>query len=64
MFSLVFNTKSKKTTLIFPSTQLLWSFYELADISDFRLESTKCLFIGKLQRQDIELAKRFGATEL
>jgi|GEM_PF-5450757 len=65
MFSLVFNTKPKKTTLIFPSTKLLWTFYELADLSDFRLESARCLFIGKLQPQDIQLAKkRFGATEL
>ena len=65
MFSLFFNARPKKTTLIFPSTQLLWTFFELADISEFRLESARRVFIGKLQSHDIELAKkRFGANEL
>jgi hypothetical protein len=61
MLSLVF--KPKKTTLVFPTTELLWTFFELAEVSEFRLESSKHVFIGKLQPDDIELAKkRFGAN--
>lgn len=59
----LFNTK--KTTLIFPDTQNLWTFFSMTEVSDFRIESSRDAFIGKLRQEDIELAKeRLGAREV
>jgi len=63
MFSLLINTK--KTTLIFPNSQKLWAFFSMAEISEFRIDSSKHAFTGKLQVSDIAVAKqRLGANEL
>ena len=65
MTSLFANFDLKRTTLVFPTSQNLWTFFAMAEIKDFRIESSKCVFSGKLQRSDIEFAKRrFGANEL
>ncbi len=65
MLSLLINARPRKTTLVFPNSQLLWTFFAMAEVSEFRIESSKHAFIGKLQRNDIELAKkRLGANEL
>ena len=63
MCSLLIN--SKKTTLIFPNSQKLWAFFSMAEISEFRIDSSKHAFTGKLQESDIAVAKqRLGANEL
>jgi hypothetical protein len=63
MFSLLINTK--KTTLIFPNSQQLWAFFSIAELSEFRIDSSKYAFTGKLQANDIEIAKkRLGANEM
>ena len=65
MLSLLINAKPRKTTLVFPNSQKLWTFFAMAEVSEFRIESSKRVFTGKLQRNDIELAKqRLGANEL
>jgi hypothetical protein len=65
MLSLFINAKPRKTTLVFPNSQKLWTFFAMAEISQFRIESSKHAFTGRLQRNDIELAKqRLGASEL
>ena len=62
MFCLLNNTK--KTTLIFPNSQLLWAFFSIAELSEFRIDSSKYAFTGKLQTNDIEIAKKkLGANE-
>lgn len=62
MLSLI---NAKKTTLIFPDAQGLWTFFSIAEVSDFRIESSRHAFIGKLRQNDIALAKeRLGASEL
>jgi hypothetical protein len=56
---------SRTATLVFPSSQELWTFFALAETKMFRIDSTNCVFTGRLQRSDIELAKRkLGASEL
>ena len=63
MFSLLINTK--KTTLIFPDSQQLWAFFSIAELSEFRIDSSRYAFTGKLQADDIEMAKkRLGANEI
>jgi hypothetical protein len=65
MLSLLMNTMTKRITLIFPSSQKLWIFFSLAEVKEFRIESSKHVFTGKLQREDIELAKqKLGACEV
>jgi hypothetical protein len=65
MLSTWINTRPIKTTLIFPSDQKLWAFFARAEVSDFRIESSKNTITARLQRDDIELARnRFGAVEL
>lgn len=64
MLSLLINAKPKKTILIFPNAQKLWSFFAYAEVNEFRIESSKRLFVGKLRRSDIEIAKKLGANEL
>lgn len=65
MLSLLINAKPKKITLVFPNSQRLWTFFAMAEISQFRIDSSKHAFTGRLQRNDIELAKqRLGACEL
>jgi hypothetical protein len=65
MLSLLINARPRKTTLVFPNSQKLWAFFAMAEVSEFRIESSKHAFTGKLQRNDIELAKqRLGASEL
>jgi len=62
MFCFLNNTK--KTTLIFPNSQQLWAFFSIAELSEFRIDSSKHAFTGKLQTNDIEIAKqRLGANE-
>jgi hypothetical protein len=62
MFSFLNNTK--KTTLIFPNSQMLWAFFSIAELSEFRIDSSKYAFTGKLQTNDIEIAKQtLGANE-
>lgn len=62
MLSLI---STRKTTLIFPDNQNLWAFFSMAEVSDFRIESSRHAFIGKLRQNDIALAKeRLGASEL
>jgi|SRR6476659_7616053 len=61
---LSFFNDTKKTTLIFPNSQLLWAFFSIAELSEFRIDSSKFAFTGKLQINDIEIAKqRLGANE-
>ena len=61
---LSFFSDTKKTTLIFPNSQLLWAFFSIAELSEFRIDSSKFAFTGKLQINDIEIAKqRLGANE-
>lgn len=61
MLSLI---NAKKTTLIFPDAQNLWTFFSMAEVSGFRIESSRHVFIGKLSGNDIEFAKqRLGASE-
>lgn len=56
---------AKKTTLIFPDAQNLWTFFSMAEVSDFRIESSRHAFIGRLRQDDIERAKeRLGAREV
>jgi hypothetical protein len=65
MFQFLANTQTKRTTLIFPSSDNLWTFFAQVQVEDFRIESNKRVFVGKLQRNDIEFAKRnLGANEL
>lgn len=65
MLSLLIGAKPRKTTLVFPNSQKLWTFFAMAEVSEFRIESSKYAFTGKLQRTDIELAKqRLGASEI
>lgn len=62
MLSLI---NAKKTTLIFPDAQNLWTFFSMAEVSGFRIESSRHVFIGKLSGNDIEFAKeRLGASEV
>jgi hypothetical protein len=65
MFSLMTTAKAKKIKLIFPDGQNLWAFFSMAEVSDFRIESSRHVFIGKLRQDDIEFAKqRLGAVEV
>jgi hypothetical protein len=65
MLTLLINAKPRKTTLIFPNSQKLWTFFAMAEVKEFRIESSKHVFTGKLMRDDIELAKqKLGANEL
>ena len=65
MFSLLINIKSRRTTLIFPNDHKLWTFFAMIEAPEFRMDSSKFLFTGKLQEKDIELAKqKLGASEL
>ena len=65
MFQFFANIQMKRTTLIFPSSHNLWMFFAQVKVEDFRIESNKRVFMGKLQPNDIEFAKRrLGANEL
>ena len=65
MFQFFANIQMKRTTLVFPSSHNLWAFFAQVRVEDFRIESNKKVFMGKLQRNDIEFAKRnMGACEI
>jgi hypothetical protein len=65
MLSFLTNVKSRRTTLVFPNDQKLWTFFAMVEAPEFRIESSKFLFSGRLQEKDIELAKeKLGASEL
>lgn len=65
MISLLINARPRKTTLVFPDEQKLWAFFASAQVADFRIESSNHAFTGKLQQNDIELAKeKLGAREV
>lgn len=65
MFSSLTSTKPKKTILVFPDEQKLWAFFALIEVSDFRIESSKHAFIGRLRSNDVDLAvQKLGAVEV
>jgi len=65
MISLLTDIRPRQTTLVFPDSQKLWTFFAMAEVKNFHVESSKHIFSGRLFRDDIELAKqRLGACEL
>jgi len=48
MFQFFANIQMKRTTLVFPSSHSLWAFFAQVRVEDFRIESNKKVFMGKL----------------
>lgn len=48
----------KKVTLIFPSSNELWKFFQMTEIKEFRLDSATCSVTGRFPEHEVEIAKK------
>jgi len=59
-----FIRRLKKLTILFPSEYALWRFFEISELREFKLDSSKCTVTGRFLSTEIERAKKMNAIEI
>jgi len=52
------NRRFKKLTIRFPSEVLMWRFFEMSELREFKLDSSNCTVTGRFLSIEIETAQR------
>jgi hypothetical protein len=50
--------RTKKVTISFPTVMAMWEFFEISEVKEFRLDSSKCAVTGRFHSGEIEKAQK------
>jgi len=50
--------RNKKVVINFPNLGAMWEFFEISEVKEFRLDSSRCSVSGRFHAMEIERAKK------